>query len=69
MARYSGCFSLNSLSSAYFKPIGRGIRVERHILCLEWSWMKTVLYKYAAETSGDNTFPYITACTGKHDSV
>ena len=62
-------FSLYRLCTANLQSLGRGIAVQRHILCLEGGRVVAVLLKNATQGGGDDAFADITARSYEHDRV
>ena len=69
MTGNAGGLSLYGLSTANLKPFRGGIRVQRHVLCLEGRRTVAVLTEDAAEGGSDNALADVAARTGKHDWV
>ena len=61
--------SLNSLGTTYLQTIGRGIRVEGHVLCLEGGRMIAVLQEDSAKCCSEDALTHIAARPHKHQRM
>jgi hypothetical protein len=61
MAGNARSLSLDSLRAANLKTVGCGVRVERHILRLEWCGTIAVLFEDTTKSCSNNAFTYIAA--------
>ena len=62
-------FGLYGLCTTNLQPVGCGVGVQRHILCLEWGRVVAVLFEDATEGCSNDAFANIATSTGKHDGV
>ena len=60
---------LHGLRPSYLQSVGRGIRVERHVLRLKWCRTVSVLFEYAAETGRHHALADVAACSCEHYGV
>ena len=69
VARYAGRFGLHGLRPPYLKPFGSGVRIERHVLCLERSRAVTVLPENAAQSRCQYALAHVAPRTGQHERM